>query len=562
MPEEDYYSVLGVPSNASDQDIKSAYRKIALKDHPDKNPGDKAAEGRFRKASEAYSVLGDLDKRKRYDQKPLGEDSAFGFSFMDLYKLDFGWMQGTFPSQNLEIDGAELSRMESANDLDGLVEVSGNARYGSDNRKSAGMKALGLAKTARDLIKIRNGNPVYEVETESEARLQKIIENPERQFDLAWLKSLAASRCGEKLRDAAGRKALGQEPDAAELVHFINTEGLTYATEMNISRALKKTIGKNEANFEYGLLIGLALGNKGDCELRIAAGTKAVAQEDSVNGLAKILNTKGLPAEVDKAASDKLAKIIENPGARFNPEWLMQVALNAFLYSHLRIAAGTTAVNQEDSSDGLKKILDTKGLPSEVDTAATNKLKGIIGNPESKFNRDGLVAISKNTNYYSQLRIAAGLKAVGQEDSADGLIRILETQCLPSEVDKAASDKFKGIISNPDMEFNEDGLIAIARNFSFCGGLRIAAGMKAVEQAETPEKLGRIAKTANLPLEVDTAAAEKLSKIRAAQAASCEAPSGTQCRKDIAGLGRRMEKANTPGKINAPNAIAQKNPVA
>jgi molecular chaperone DnaJ len=64
----DYYDVLGVARNASEQDIKSAYRKQALKFHPDRNPGDAVAEENFKQAAEAYSVLGDAEKRARYDQ--------------------------------------------------------------------------------------------------------------------------------------------------------------------------------------------------------------------------------------------------------------------------------------------------------------------------------------------------------------------------------------------------------------------------------------------------------------------------------------------------------------
>jgi molecular chaperone DnaJ len=64
----DYYTVLGVGRDASDADIKSAYRKLALKYHPDRNPGDKAAEEKFKEAAEAYAVLADADKRVRYDR--------------------------------------------------------------------------------------------------------------------------------------------------------------------------------------------------------------------------------------------------------------------------------------------------------------------------------------------------------------------------------------------------------------------------------------------------------------------------------------------------------------
>ena len=64
----DYYEVLGVSRDASDQELKSAYRKQALKYHPDRNPGDHAAEEKFKEASEAYQVLSDADKRAAYDR--------------------------------------------------------------------------------------------------------------------------------------------------------------------------------------------------------------------------------------------------------------------------------------------------------------------------------------------------------------------------------------------------------------------------------------------------------------------------------------------------------------
>lgn len=71
----DYYEVLGLQKGASEADIKKAYRKMAIKYHPDKNPGDKEAEEHFKEVNEAYSVLGDAEKRKKYDQ--------FGFAGVD-----------------------------------------------------------------------------------------------------------------------------------------------------------------------------------------------------------------------------------------------------------------------------------------------------------------------------------------------------------------------------------------------------------------------------------------------------------------------------------------------
>jgi molecular chaperone DnaJ len=67
MAKRDYYDVLGVSKNAGPEELKSAYRKLAVKYHPDKNPDDKAAEDKFKEASEAYGVLSDKSKKENYD---------------------------------------------------------------------------------------------------------------------------------------------------------------------------------------------------------------------------------------------------------------------------------------------------------------------------------------------------------------------------------------------------------------------------------------------------------------------------------------------------------------
>ena len=83
---EDYYKILGLDKNATDSEIKKAYRKCAIKYHPDKNPGDKKAEEKFKEAAEAYEVLGNPEKKSKYDQfgHSAFQGGGFGAGGMDM----------------------------------------------------------------------------------------------------------------------------------------------------------------------------------------------------------------------------------------------------------------------------------------------------------------------------------------------------------------------------------------------------------------------------------------------------------------------------------------------
>ncbi len=93
MSKRDYYEVLGVPRSASDAEIKSAYRKLALKHHPDRNPGDQRAEDTFKEAAEAYAVLADAEKRQLFDRfghAGVGGAGSPGGGFDPSTFSDFG----------------------------------------------------------------------------------------------------------------------------------------------------------------------------------------------------------------------------------------------------------------------------------------------------------------------------------------------------------------------------------------------------------------------------------------------------------------------------------------
>lgn len=110
---KDYYNILGVNKSASEAEIKKAYKKLAMQWHPDRHQGDKKAEDKFKEINEAYQVLGDKEKRQKYDTFGTadfgnmggGQQGGFGgFDFGDI----FGNMGGRGSSQSFEFDLGDL----------------------------------------------------------------------------------------------------------------------------------------------------------------------------------------------------------------------------------------------------------------------------------------------------------------------------------------------------------------------------------------------------------------------------------------------------------------------
>src|SRR2546423_13858255 len=125
MAKRDYYDVLGLSRGATEAEIKSAYRKLAVRYHSDKNPGDQEAEEKFKEAAEAYSVLSDAEQRARYDR--------FGHAGVSSGAASAGWGAQGF-------GGIE----DILGDLFGFGDMFGGGGRASGGRRSSGQRGADL----------------------------------------------------------------------------------------------------------------------------------------------------------------------------------------------------------------------------------------------------------------------------------------------------------------------------------------------------------------------------------------------------------------------------------
>ena len=159
MSKRDYYEVLGVDRNANEQQLKSAYRKLAKEFHPDRNPGDAKAEQNFKDANEAYEVLKDQQKRAAYDQfghgafegggGPGGFGPEFAHSMEDIFENFFGDIMGGRRGQR------GPSGRERGSDLRYNMDITLEEAYSARLRKSACQPASAVT-IARAVVR----NPV------------------------------------------------------------------------------------------------------------------------------------------------------------------------------------------------------------------------------------------------------------------------------------------------------------------------------------------------------------------------------------------------------------------
>ena len=166
---KDYYKTLGVDRNASEKEIKSAYRKLARKYHPDVNPGDKSAEEKFKEVSEAYEVLSDKDKRTKYDQfgqywEQMGQPGA----------------AGSLRRGGIRSPSTTAARAARASPISAARKASATSSRCSSASRRRGAGALGHSRRRHAPAKGRN------IEAEMEVSLEDAFHGAKKSFTLQW----------------------------------------------------------------------------------------------------------------------------------------------------------------------------------------------------------------------------------------------------------------------------------------------------------------------------------------------------------------------------------------
>ena len=184
MAKRDYYEVLGVNKNSSDSEIKKAYRKLAIENHPDKNPNDSAAEARFKEATEAYEVLSDKTKKSNYDQfgfagvdgqsggysnayrdfgDIFGSGSSFG-GFGDIFDSFFG---GSRTSQRSASQGASLQYNARVSFKDAIfgtkIDVSYSHKVSCESCSGHGGTGVKTCSTCGGRGQVSRGNGFFQM---------------------------------------------------------------------------------------------------------------------------------------------------------------------------------------------------------------------------------------------------------------------------------------------------------------------------------------------------------------------------------------------------------------
>ena len=230
MEYRDYYKILGVDRKASETEIKRAYRKLALQHHPDRNPGNKQAEEKFKEINEAYQVLSDPDKRRRYDQ--LGE-SYSRYQQHGGTPGGFNWEDWFAPNQaggNVRVDMGNLDDILGGGFSEFFSRIFGGMgrATGSMGGAPGGMGGFpGASSRMRGAAGNPSARPSYEQPLD--ISLQEAYQGTSRRVDVDGrrleVKIPAGARTGTKVRVAGA--VPGQDGHNSDLYLVIKVQGDT-----------------------------------------------------------------------------------------------------------------------------------------------------------------------------------------------------------------------------------------------------------------------------------------------------------------------------------------------
>jgi len=230
MEYKDYYKILGVDRKASSEEIKRAYRKLALKTHPDRNPGDNKAEENFKEINEAYQVLSDPEKRSHYDQ--LGESYT-------------QWRQGGTPTGGFNWENWYTTGNSGNVRVDGFEDIFGDEFSEFFRRIFGGMPNMGRSTSSRGGVRQnqRSAAPAYQQEVP--ISLDEAYKGTTRQLEIDGkrleVKIPRGAKTGTKVRvaNAVPTGVTGQKGDLYLVIHVADdpryeVKGYDLRTEVTI----------------------------------------------------------------------------------------------------------------------------------------------------------------------------------------------------------------------------------------------------------------------------------------------------------------------------------------
>ncbi len=300
MEYHDYYKTLGVPRDASAEDIKSAYRKLAMQYHPDRNPGDKQAEEHFKEINEAYQVLSDPQKRQRYDQ--LG----------DSYSQ---WQQNGAPEGGF--DWSRWTTQQPGGQAVDLDDLFGEGGFSDFFSSIFGGMGGGMGQGTRGRTSRRAATPTYQQQTtislrEAYSGTTRVLQVGDRRVEV---KIPAGAQTGTRIRVPAAA-AKGTGGNAADIMLVIDVaedpiferEGNDLHTQVQVDMFKAVLGGETEVKTMTGnVLLKIPPGTQADQVFRVTGRGMPLLKSNGAVGDLYIR----VKVQIPRQLSDRQKSLIE-----------------------------------------------------------------------------------------------------------------------------------------------------------------------------------------------------------------------------------------------------------